>query len=315
MNKEIEILLEKKNTLSKKFRKSENDTINFAENFISELKNILLEKSIECEIKLDGNKINLIFPSNSFYSKNITIDYTNNNLYLRIPSFNLSKPEMDSNNLHFGKVVVFLSEQFINEENDFIKNIKNNIKKNYKNIIDLNSIKREISSIDIKINDIETKIKKENFFNNLKNGNFYYSYVESRYTTNYYDVFYIKKINNKTCNIVRFKARNENDIKLHIDNIENYPQKRVKKDELFHYIHNWDIFYSDNYKEVILKYNIKNNIQKIYKQKNLDTIKDIKKLCNILFKVNAIDKSVPDNDTLSIISENRHQILKYGFIK
>ena len=311
-------LKETKEKINKSIKKLENERDLLITNYTSKVQDILDNMSIVCSVNANNNRLNLRFNNReSVFDRVVSIEKvrnTENDVQLSVlwssGSFNESSRFMINyiNALHF---ITNSIEK--NENNELINSIKSffiDLTKKDKKITDTWT---EFHSVSSELNRLQLEIKRTNFFKNLKDGNFYFNYYKPRFSTGYYRIFYVEKVNNVTSNVYRFKSSNVDGIKHTINYmLDIYKRRRIRNEDLFHEIGNYTMFRKENLEKVLTEHQIKVKMEKIYEEYDSNFMKDMKKLCNTLFKFNVINKPVPSNDILSIISEKRHHLLKYG---
>lgn len=316
MVNELIKLKEQKVTLDKNIKKLESERNLLILKYRSDIIRILSYNLITCNVTINNNnRITLSFESNSFFNKTISIEpiFGEENIRFSINwdsgRYNTTS---EDNSIKYVNAIQFVLNNLENKHNDFYLTVKNYFISLINKDKEIRLVYNEFQMIDSQVKSLELIIKKESFYKNLKDGNFYFTYKKPRYSSAYYHITHVEKVNAITSNVYYFKSTNIESVKFYIDNISDLRRRRVRNDELFSELSDHSIFTKDNFEDIITKHQIKINMIKIYKDLDIDVMKDMKKLCNTLFKFNAINKQIPDNNVLSIISEKRHHLLKYG---
>lgn len=305
--------LEKEITL---LEKSKDQTIEIFKSLITEFTNT---NSIDCNLEVGEFRIRFYYPYSTYNGNDITIFNNSHSSDFEFkPKLTWSSGSIspdDNIRIKYLKAINLFSCIFIEDSSGLLKEIKKYFRKNHRINKKINDVAKERNVILREIYRIEEEIRKERFYKNYEQGNFYFNYEKRRYGSGIYDINYVEKINNKTSNIISYRSSDISDVKRFVQNVDRFRKNRIRNNEVFHKLEKHTSFKEEEFDNILLNHNIKIHMKRIFDNYDINHIKDIKLLCMTLFKNGVINSKIPSNDILSIISEKRHYILKYGEIR
>lgn len=209
--------------------------------------------------------------------------------------------------MNYINVVAFVASEITKPDDEFSSLMESAWSVLFGKNNELYNIKDQIENINRDIENEIDRINKIDFFNNLKDGNYYYN-MKISYNRISYEIIKINKINSKTVSITMFYSITDSNYAL--DNIDG-SIKRIQLNKIYDVLRNYILFEIKDFDEIIMDNKFNYAVNYVYKNRGIDAVENIKSLCALLYDYSFTNTVLPDNNTLHYISKWRYKILKY----
>lgn len=270
------------------------------------IKEVLINRdSITIQIRSDDDRYNhdvSVSNQNSMYSStfayNPKVQWTNGSITRTAVTY-----------ISYINVVAFVAAEIMKSDSEFSKLMENAWGGMFSMSSELNVLRNELTRTNNQIQWEIDRIKKEEFYNNLKGGNFYYRVRSSYGRSIVYDVIKVDKINRKTVAIMSNASYGDN-MMLDVFDKKELTVKRIPEWKIYEIMSEYTLFDKKDFLNMVMDNKYRIGIEYVAKNCGLESVMDIKTLCIRLKEFAITTENVPSNDILHYISKWRHKTLE-----